>query len=610
MKCHALFLFLVLGVTLICASGQIAPSNNSISSQSQIINSTDSGFRPDVNGFSFQNYGSNIPTLGLTPKEMQRMFGDKVVASKAGGEITLTPAANRWMIEANNAMVDGHCEGMAVLSELIYYDKVNPMSLGGENTADLSLDNQNLQKEIAYWWATQVTSPGGSIKVDESPDAVLDTLKKAFKDGSKAAEWWVMGLFMPDGTDGHTISPIAVKDFGNGTAEILVYDNNFPDVIRSVRVNTKDNTWMYYASVNPNEPSALYTGNASTRNLEVVSISSRLEKQRCDFCDNSLGGTGASPGEEYIQVWQDGNASLLITDALGRRIGYPELNKFVNEIPKAEVKYFKFKTAKKRNPLYILPASGNFKVKINGFGLTEDGFLSVMMIGPGSEMGAQRILLGPDDIDYMNVTRVGNQYQLEYKASRSMAPVLILGATSEDQSYEVETSGFNMDDGGSATASLDTTSGSFGFETSGNSDPGNFQVSANRIDESGEHVFSNGDTTLNPDDKVTMNIGQLNGEETNSVPIEVTNSNEGTTTSEDLTNDQAFGYSSTSDTSASTSQSDTPSTSSSSSNQQEAPADAGTQSNNNGVSDDLLGKIQIPSSIQLPRLPGQSPINA
>ena len=52
----------------------------------------------------------------------------------------------------------------------------------------------------------------------------------------------VLGLFMPDGTEGHTITPIAAKDFGNGTAEILVYDNNFPDAIRSVMIDAKNNT--------------------------------------------------------------------------------------------------------------------------------------------------------------------------------------------------------------------------------------------------------------------------------------------------------------------------------------------------------------------------------
>ena len=188
MKYHTLLLFLVLGATLVCAEGQNAPINNTISGQSQTINATDSGFRPDLNGFSFENYGSDIPTVGLTAEDMQRMFGDKVIASNAGGKIILTPPANRWMIEANNAMANGHCEGMAVLSELIYYDKVNPLALGGKDAADLSLDNQNVQSEIAYWWATQVTSPGGLKKVDESPNAVLETLINAFKGGSKATE--------------------------------------------------------------------------------------------------------------------------------------------------------------------------------------------------------------------------------------------------------------------------------------------------------------------------------------------------------------------------------------------------------------------------------------
>ena len=144
----------------------------------------------------------------------------------------------------------------------------------------------------------------------------------------------------------------------------------------------------------------------------------------------------AQPGEEYIQVWQDGNANLVITDELGRRIGYPEPNKFVNEIPKAEVKYFKFATPKRKAPLYILPAAGNFTVEINGIGLTEDSFLSVMMIGPGSEMGAQRIVLGPNEHDYMYVTKVGKQYQLKYQSNRSKAVDLVVGVSSVEGNYE------------------------------------------------------------------------------------------------------------------------------------------------------------------------------
>ncbi|MFB3766391.1 MAG: hypothetical protein ACE14P_14250 [Methanotrichaceae archaeon] len=609
MKYHALLLFLALYAALICAEGQSAPINDSMSGQSQIINSSDSGFRPDINGFSFENYGSNIPALGLTPKDMQRMFGDKVIASKAGGKIILTPPANRWMIEANNAMGNGHCEGMAVLSELIYYNKVNPISLGGMDAADLSLDNQNLQREIAYWWTTQVTSPGGSQRIDESPNAVLDTLKKAFKDGRKATEWWVLGLFMPDGTEGHTISPIAVKDFGNGTADIFVYDNNFPDMIRSVKIDTKNNSWMYYASVNPNEPSAMYTGNASTHNLEVVSISSRLDKQRCDFCDNSLGGTETSTGEEYIHVWQEGNANLVIADESGRRIGYPEPNKFVNEIPNAEVKYFKF-AAKKKAPLYILPATGNFTIEINGIGLTEESFVNVMMIGPGSEMGVQRIVLGPNERDHMNVTKVGRQYQLNYKSNRSKNIDLIVGVTTVEGGYEFLVAGAKVDPEGKVSINIDTDKSNFVFDTNGNSNPGPLQLTMTRIDSSGEQTFT-GNTALSPNNAVVMNYAGWQGDG-NSMPIQVINNDAGTTTTSNMidtqntqgSGQQDIGYSPSSSLGSVSLQSGT--SDSNSAGNQNPP----TNTQSTGTQGPLVGgENPMGQPFNPPSITGQNPIN-
>src|SRR5687768_5921355 len=36
----------------------------------------DIGFRPEVNGFKFENYTNDPPRTNLTPQEVQRMFGD------------------------------------------------------------------------------------------------------------------------------------------------------------------------------------------------------------------------------------------------------------------------------------------------------------------------------------------------------------------------------------------------------------------------------------------------------------------------------------------------------------------------------------------------------
>lgn len=74
-------------------------------------NISDSGFRPDVDGFGFENYGEHPDTVDLTAIEMQRMFGGQVCASEAAGQCILTYPAERWMNQAISAMKSGHCEG-------------------------------------------------------------------------------------------------------------------------------------------------------------------------------------------------------------------------------------------------------------------------------------------------------------------------------------------------------------------------------------------------------------------------------------------------------------------------------------------------------------------
>ncbi len=47
---------------------------------------------------------------------------------------------------------------------------------GADSVSDLEFaGNEALQREIAYWWVTQGTSPGASQSVRDSPSEVLDT---------------------------------------------------------------------------------------------------------------------------------------------------------------------------------------------------------------------------------------------------------------------------------------------------------------------------------------------------------------------------------------------------------------------------------------------------
>ncbi|MCB0212505.1 MAG: hypothetical protein KDJ52_24390, partial [Anaerolineae bacterium] len=205
----------------------------------EIGDSVSSGFEPTEDGFSFYNYGDDIAATDLTSVELQRMFGDGVCASLANDECILTPPAQQWMEQINSYMSGGHCEGMAVLSSLMYYDQIEPDDFGGSQVNDLELEgNEPLQREIAYWWTTQSTYPGATLRVSESPTAVVNALMENFAQGKNADEWWAMGFYKADGSDGHAVTPIGVEDQGDGIVNILVYDNNYPNESRPLIVDT------------------------------------------------------------------------------------------------------------------------------------------------------------------------------------------------------------------------------------------------------------------------------------------------------------------------------------------------------------------------------------
>ena len=123
--------------------GDLTSKNETSSSDSNSIKTksfvADLGFRPEANGFSFENYGNEGGIQNLTSADMQRMFGNQVCATE-GDTCILTPPAEQWMEETNKGMNDGHCEGMAALSLILYADKAKAGEFG--NTPDLALQGK------------------------------------------------------------------------------------------------------------------------------------------------------------------------------------------------------------------------------------------------------------------------------------------------------------------------------------------------------------------------------------------------------------------------------------------------------------------------------------
>ncbi len=473
-------------------------------------NVSDSGFRPGVDGFGFENYGEHPDTLDLTAVEMRRMFGDDVCASQVDGNCILTYPAERWMNQAISAMKLGHCEGIAVLSSLMYYNQSSPSLFQGNSTINLSLQNSQLQREIGYWWTTQVTSPGGSQKVRDSPQAVLDTLAAAFAGGEEADEWWVMGIYLPDGSGGHAITPFAVEESGNGTARILVYDNNWPKEIRYVELDLANDTWQYLASSNPDEPEGLYTGNSSTKNLEVVSLSSRLGTQQCDFCRDDNASDGNNGTTKNIEIWQSGRASLLVADGSGRRAGLLESGRIVNEIPGAEVRALKFAPdGIDHAPVILLPLAliegSHLAVKINS---TSSGIganaAETAIIAPGFALSATVSDLKASQRQSMDLSSSGRAYNVSLKADSTLLPTI----TIETDLSRAVLSGLQLDPAGMINLSTNPVLGTLDMSSLGNLNPGTLQLLLTSLDpeRATSSTYKSLDLMLRTDDSVSMDL--------------------------------------------------------------------------------------------------------
>jgi hypothetical protein len=401
----------------------------------------------------------------------------------------------------------------------MYYNETSPGIFGGSKVIDLSLQEVLLQREIGYWWATQVTRPGGSKKVLESPRAVLDTLSAAFANGSSAGEWWVMGIYLPDGSGGHAITPYAVEDLGNGTARILVYDNNWPKDSRFVEVDTINNSWRYLASANPDEPDSLYSGNASTKNLEIVSLSSRLGLQECDFCEEKgTAGESAGKGTKSIQIWQSGKARTLVTDDDGLRAGTLDSGEIVNEIPGAEIRNLKFGlqgTGSSHLPVILLPLNlindSQITIDINSTAnSSEKNQADTTIIAPGFALASTVSNLGRGQNQSMDLFSENETYNVSLRSSSQLSPTISI-----DTNYQrITLNGLVIDPSGRINISLDPSLGAFGMSTLGNLKPGTLQLLMTSLDPTSgtTSTFKSLDLMLRTDDAVSMDLSGGFGE--------------------------------------------------------------------------------------------------
>lgn len=247
----------------------------------------DTGFRSFPDGFSFFNTGVpdrmnnrvfGSPLKGpknLDAEQMRSLMGKRVcVERSATGTCTLTPAAQLWMDSANASMSGGHCFGFATTAAELFNKTVRPEQFqpGITRTYDLA-PAEPVERNIARNMAAQYMM-NISEKYLIKPRQVVEMLKRGLTAGNLP---YTLVMFWGEG--GHAITPYALHDRGDGQYDVAVYDNNYPDAARAVRIDTKANTYQYLVGVNPNEPPTIASGE-----IGLVPVSEIAKRQTCPFC--------------------------------------------------------------------------------------------------------------------------------------------------------------------------------------------------------------------------------------------------------------------------------------------------------------------------------------
>ena len=484
------------------------------------------GFNPADNGFSYSNYGDvgvtpageTFPVINLTSVEMRRLFGDGVCAATPQGDNTcvLSPPAQQWMDQNNASMSGGHCEGFAVLSQMIYGGQVDPSQFGAARTADLKIQgNDPLQRELAYWWTTQ--GPTWNTQQVLAPKDAVDFLSAQYAKDSK--NLYRIGIMKEDKTGGHAITAYGVQDQGNGVTWIMVYDNNYPGQERHITVDTNANTWEYEASINPSVQPDLYKGSA-TNPLLIAADQPRLQTFPCPFCSGSTtsrkpGSSVAAPAQQYNEIWTEGYVNIELADEKGRKIGYDEKGNFVNEIPEANLQPVLAGPLSEVPPVLDMPTGLGFTTSIYGDTKAADEPASVVMIGQGFYIGIDNLKMAPEQLDQLTFDGAGDF--MTYTTDAQETPDIIVGIEKPAADFELDLKATKVSKGTDVHVLFDQKEDTFAFQTTSDA-PADFTISITRIDTNGkEETFDTGSTpiTIEPGKLMYFYFGKWSGQGSN-----------------------------------------------------------------------------------------------
>jgi len=205
-------------------------------------------FDPARDGFSFANFPNDPQTFSVSDEVMLRLFGDSICSFGSGSDACeINPVVKDLQRTLNRGLEVGHCVGMSALAQELFDGSVPQVGqLGVAATSSLPL-NRAVVDEIASRAAVQFLPGEGQTQMSP-PSKVVSVLEQAFAEGSarNVLVLYAWNIEQNGWGGGHAVTPFAVEDTdAENVKEILIYDNNLPNVVQRVTVDLQEEAWEY-----------------------------------------------------------------------------------------------------------------------------------------------------------------------------------------------------------------------------------------------------------------------------------------------------------------------------------------------------------------------------
>ncbi|MEY4136100.1 MAG: hypothetical protein RL205_228 [Actinomycetota bacterium] len=250
----------------------------------------DTGFHPSSDGFSFANWGGTPTDDAIDSGTLIAMFGRAPVCTTDSTEAcTMRPAAKAWMDQMNEALANGRCEGMAVLSERLFDGLAHAAELDplARHTVDLARTQPTVARTLGYWWLTQfpteVATPTSKSRALPPSQMIAQVIA-----GLENRSGNTLGLYSEFG--GHAVTPIAVVKEGSNFT-ISVYDSNDPGVIKHVVVDPASESWVYDAKTNSSGVVTEHWKGSGAGSMDLTPMALRSGAFTAPFDDGPNGDT-------------------------------------------------------------------------------------------------------------------------------------------------------------------------------------------------------------------------------------------------------------------------------------------------------------------------------